>query len=256
MYPDLEGKVAVVTGAAGGIGGEIARLFAREGVFVCLADKVRADTVASEILAAGGSCRVDEVDVTREDSITAYVAAITSAQGRIDILVNNAGVLRPSLVEETSLEAWNFMLSINLTSVFMFSKAILPVMKRTGGCILNAASWAAKIPSIGHGGYGAAKAGVVNLTATMAGELAQFGIRVIAYMPGVVKTGLSAGIVEKNPQGVANSIALGRIADPVEIAKVIVFLASGQAAYIDGSTVEISGGKLCVQNPIPLQNEV
>jgi len=257
MYPEFKGKVVVVTGSAGGIGSEIAKLFAREGAFVCLADKMPVDQVEKEIRESGGNCRSDKVDVTNETSISEYVQSIVESKGGIDILINNAGVLRESLVTETGLDLWNMMLAINLTSVFLCSKAVVPaMMKKGGGCILNAGSWAAKIPSIGHGAYAAAKAGVLNLTGTLAGELAQFGIRVVAYMPGVVRTGLSAGIVEKNPVAIANSIALGRIAEPAEIAKVIIFLASESAGYIDGSTIEISGGKLCVQNPIPLGKEV
>lgn len=256
MYPELNGKVVVVTGGAGGIGGEVARLFALEGAYVCLADKTPTDKVALEIRAAGGLCRSDLLDVTDERAIDAYVRSIVAEKNGIDILVNNVGVLRASQLINTSLDAWNTMMALNLTSVFLCSKAVIPAMiQRGGGCILNAGSWAAKIPSIGHGAYGAAKAGVLNLTSTMAGELAQHGIRVVAYMPGVVRTPLSAGIVEKNPIAVANTIAMGRIAEPKEIAKVVVFLASDNASYIDGSTIEISGGKLCVQNPIPLGKE-
>ena len=257
VYPELRNKVVVVTGSAGGIGKEIAKLFSREGAIVCLLDKISTEKVAKEIELFGGKCKSYIVDIINEESVTDCFESIIREIGGIDILVNNAGVLIASEFLQTSLELWNKMLSLNLTSVFLCSKASIPSMvQRGGGCIINAASWAAKIPSIGHGGYGAAKAGVLNLTATLAGELARYGIRVVAYMPGVVRTPLSQGIVDKNPLAVANTIALGRIAEPIEIAKVVVFLASDTAAYIDGTTIEISGGKLCVQNPIPLGKEV
>ena len=147
---------------------------------------------------------------------------------------------------------WDFSLNVNLKSTFLCSKYAYSIMKKhNSGVILNAASFAALISSVGHGAYGVAKSGVVSLTKTCAAEFAPGGVRVIAYIPGVVATHLTAEM-RKDPikaEKMLSDIPLKRFAEPSELASVLVFLASEKAGYMTGTAVEVHGGKLCLQNP-------
>ena len=249
----LTGKVVLITGGAKGIGFEIARAFLAEGCRVAVSDiDLNALAAAKKSLGELGECLTLACDVTNAEDVEMMVGVAESHFGTLDILINNAGVLKSCLVEELDESLWDFSLNVNLKSTFLCSKYGYGVMQRHGGgVIINAASFAAVIPSVGHGAYGAAKAAVINLTRTCAAEFAPSNVRVNAYVPGVVATHLTAGM--RNDPATAEKmladIPLRRFADPSDLASVIVFLASDQNSYMTGSVVEIHGGKLCVQNP-------
>ncbi len=249
----LKNKVALVTGGAKGIGYEIAKAFLEEGCKVIISDiDEKSLEEASESLKPLGTCLAIKCDVTNGVEIQAMMARAEKDLGGIDILVNNAGVLKPCKIEDMDESLWDFSLNVNLKSTFLCSKYAYSLMKKKGsGVILNAASFAALISSVGHGAYGVAKSGVVSLTKTCAAEFAPGGVRVNAYIPGVVATHLTADM-RKDPvkaEKMLSDIPLRRFADPSELASVLVFLASDKAGYMTGAAVEIHGGKLCLQNP-------
>ena len=245
----LRDKVVLVTGAAQGIGEAIARTFASEGARVALVDIASTSSLAREIEQGGGHALALRADVTSTADVNGAVAATLEAFGRIDVMVNNAGVLKEAYVYQTEDALWDFMLAVNLKSVFLFSRAVAPIMMRQrSGCIVNAASFAALIPSAGHGAYAAAKAGVLSLTKTLAGELGPYNIRAFAYVPGVIATALSERMRETAGAQLLQGIAAARFGTAQDVANVIVLLASQPASYVNGAVVEVSGGKLSVQN--------
>ncbi|HWQ79867.1 MAG TPA: SDR family oxidoreductase [Anaerovoracaceae bacterium] len=258
MELGLKDKVALVTGGAKGIGLEIARAFLEEGCKVVISD-IDAGSLetARKSLDEIGECLALECDVTKADDVEMMMRSTEERFGTLDILINNAGVLKPCLVEDLDEKIWDFSMGVNLKSTFLCSKyGYLLMKKHGGGVIINAASFAAVISSIGHGAYGAAKAAVVNLTRTCAAEFAPSNVRVNAYVPGVVATHLTAEMRRDalKAEKMLNDIPLRKFADPGDIASVIVFLASDKASYMTGSIVEIHGGKLCVQNPGAIYN--
>ena len=249
----LNGKAAIVTGGAKGIGLEITRALLSEGCRVCMVgtDQTALDR-AKESLHAGERCMALRCDVTQDSQIEALFAAVTNAFGGVDILVNNAGALKPRLIAEMTEAEWDASLAVNLKSVFLCTKhAIAPMGRRGGGVIINASSYAALIPSVGQSAYAAAKIAVKSFTQVSAAELAPLGIRVLCYIPGVISTHLIAPLVAdpQRAEKMKNDIALHRFGDPAEVAAVVAFMASEKAGYVSGCAVEIHGGKLCVQNP-------
>ena len=245
----LENKVVVITGSSQGIGRALANSYAQEGATIVL---VARQGPVETIGLIKDKCRnftVEIADVTKEAQIKAVVENVLRKYGKIDILVNNAGALREGFISETSEELWDFIFSTNLKSVFFFSKAVSSsMMKRRSGCIINASSFAAVIPSAGHGAYAAAKSGVISLTKTLAGELGPYNIKVFAYVPGVIETNLTKRLIAQNEAEIIKTISSGRIGDPEDIARVVVMMSSDLAGYVNGSIIEISGGKFSIQN--------
>jgi 3-oxoacyl-[acyl-carrier protein] reductase len=245
----LEGKVAIVTGAAKGIGAAIAEAFVREGARVAVLDldKAALEGVARALASSGGDVLALPVDVTRSAEIAGAVDAVIGRWGRIDVLVNNAGgfaVIRAT--EDIAEEEWQAILASNLTSVFLCSKAVLPVMKRQRyGRIVNLASVVARGAAVkvtSH--YAAAKAGVIGFTRHLALEVAADGITVNAVAPGTVATErvLKARTPEAT-QRVAEAIPVRRLGQPAEIAEAVVFLASDAASFVNGATLDVNGGQ-------------
>jgi 3-oxoacyl-[acyl-carrier protein] reductase len=246
----LEGKIAMVTGAAKGIGAAIAEEFAREGARVALLDLEIAGALAlAETLRAGGADTLAlHADVTRSTDIGRALEAVLARWGRLDVLVNNAGgfaVIRAT--EEITEEEWHAILASNLTSAFLCARAVLPVMKRQRyGRIINLAS------VVGRGGavrvtshYAAAKAGVIGFTRHLALEVGGDGITVNAVAPGTTATQrvLRARTPEETRR-VAEAIPVRRLGEPREIAQAVVFLASDAAAFINGATLDVNGGQV------------
>ena len=249
----LNGKTVIVTGGAKGIGFEIAKAFLEEGSRVAISDIDTETLKAAETsLSQTGDFLAAPCDVTKAEDVRRMIELAETRFGGLDILINNAGVLKPCLIEEMDEGLWDFALGVNLKSVFLCSKYAYPAMKRrSGGVIINAASFAAMITSVRHGAYAAAKAAVVSLTQVCAAEFAPGNVRVNAYVPGVVATHLTADM-RADPEvaeKMLNDIPMRKFAAPSEIASVVVFLSSAQASYMTGSVVGIHGGKLCVQNP-------
>ena len=241
----FEGKVAVITGGASGIGAAAARRFHAEGASVLLADL---NVEAGEALAAGlgeGRAVFRRVDVSDFGEVEAMVAAAAQAFGGLDILFNNAGIGSFANVVDLTLEDWRRVIDIDLSAVFYGCKAAIPHLRaRGGGAIINTASISGLAGDFSFAAYNAAKAGVINLTRSVAIDHARENIRVNAVCPGPVDTPIIAGINEM--QGVREAwdarVPMGRFARPEEIAAVVAFLASDDASYMTGSILAVDGG--------------
>jgi 2-hydroxycyclohexanecarboxyl-CoA dehydrogenase len=243
----LEGSSAFVTGGASGIGAATARRLAAEGARVAIGDLdlEAAQEVAGEI--DGFACAIDVADA---DSVRAGVAAAVEQVGDIDVLVNNAGTDRFAFFVNTDEELWDFVLGVNLRGVLAVTHAVLPGMQqRRSGAIVNVASEAGRVGSQGSAVYSAAKAGVIGFTKAIAREAARYRVRCNAVAPGPIETPLLNAaplmlgeIGERLKQAMVNSTALGRSGQPEEVAAAIAYLASDDASYVTGQTLNVSGG--------------
>lgn len=248
----MEGKVALVTGAAGGIGRASAQLFAREGAKVVVADVQEAgaaETVRS-ITDAGGQAVAVGCDVTDEAQVEALVASCVSTYGRLDAAHNNAGINDTSRAfHEFDLASWNRMIAVNLTSVFVCMKhEIRQMLDQGSGAIVNTSSGAGVIAAPGLPHYTAAKHGVLGLVKSAAQEYNGRGIRVNAVLPGMTDTPMIQGWFETNPD-LANAVlatmpggALGR---PEQVAEAAVWLCSDRASWVSGESMLVDGGGVC-----------
>ncbi len=252
MELGLKNKVVGITGGADGIGLATARQMAAEGcrLMLCDVNEVKLQQAAAELAGQGAAVLARRVDVTRPQDVSAFVAEGQARFGTVDIWVNNAGIYPQKALVEMSVEEWDRVFAVNLRSLFLCTRAVAPVMKaRGGGVVLNAASFAGLIPSAGSGAYAATKAAVLSLTRTYAAELAPWCIRVVAYAPGVIETPMTQGVIAARRDDLVAQVPLHRLGTPEDVAKAIVFLASDAAGYVTGTHLEITGGKLCVQNP-------
>jgi NAD(P)-dependent dehydrogenase (short-subunit alcohol dehydrogenase family) len=242
----LENKIAIVTGAGRGIGRSIAIRFAREGASVVAADldAKNAESVAAEIAAAGDRARSQLVDVASQAQVEELVAATLREWGRLDLLVNVAGVGLTKLILDTTLEQWEHVLRVNLTGCFLCSQAAARAMSAQGaGKIINIASLSGQRGGTGRAAYGASKAGVTMLTKVMAVELARYGITVNEIAPGPVNTEMTAVTHDEATRSAyLRLIPMGRYAERDEIADAAVFLASPEAGFINGQTLNVDGG--------------
>lgn len=254
----MQGKVVAVTGAGRGIGRGIAERFAAEGASVALVDLDPSVTdVATDVATAHDAEAIGVVcDVTDEGSVEAFTGAVESTFGRLDVLVNNAGTITISPLSELTLAAWNHVLSVNTTGMFLCAKAAVPLMRRggAGGRILNAASGQARQGFVYTPHYAASKFGVIGLTQSLAKELAPDQITVNAYCPGIVGSDMWAyndrewgrllgdyGPGELMAEWV-EGIPLGRAGSTDDIANLLLFLASDGAGYITGQAINVDGG--------------
>ncbi|TMM18590.1 MAG: SDR family oxidoreductase [Actinobacteria bacterium] len=243
----LEGKNALVTGGASGIGAATARRLAAEGAHVAIGDvnEQGAREVAGEL--DGFAC---VLDVASAASVRAAVAEVVGALGAIDVLVNNAGTDRFAFFVNTDESLWDLVLGVNLRGVIAVTHAVLPSMQeRRTGAIVNVASEAGRVGSQGSAVYSAAKAGVIGFTKAIALEAARYRVRSNAVAPGPIETPLlnSAPVQlgelgERLKRGMVNATALGRAGEPEEVAAAIAFLASDEASYVTGQTLNVSGG--------------
>jgi 2-hydroxycyclohexanecarboxyl-CoA dehydrogenase len=243
----LEGKTALVTGGASGIGAATARRLAAEGARVAIADLNLdgARELAGEL--DGFACSMDVADTA---SVREGVAACVRALGELDVLVNNAGTDRFSFFVNTDEELWDLVLGVNLRGVFAVTHAVLGSMQgRRTGAIVNVASEAGRVGSQGSATYSAAKAGVIGFTKAIAREAARYRVRCNAVAPGPIETPLLNAaplmlgeIGERMKQAMVNATALGRSGEPEEVAAAIAFLASEDSSYVTGQTLNVSGG--------------
>lgn len=246
-----EGKVALVTGASGGIGRAAAALFAAEGATVVAVDQKSAEgaeTVAA-ITDAGGRAEYHDVDVTDEDAVAAMIAAIVDRHGNLDIAFNNAGVNDESRpFTELSLAHWRRMLDVNLTAVFLCMKHELAHMVERGrGAIVNTSSGAGLTPAPGLPHYTAAKHGVLGLTKAASAEYAGRGVRVNAILPGMTRTPMIEEWFASNPdlaELVQRSMPGQKLGEPEQVARAAVWLCSDQADWVSGVSLVVDGGQM------------
>ncbi|WP_055075181.1 3-oxoacyl-[acyl-carrier-protein] reductase [Pseudanabaena sp. 'Roaring Creek'] len=241
----LEGQVAIVTGASRGIGRAIAVALASEGAKVVVnyaSSASAAEEVVAEIKTQGGEAIAIHADVSQESQVDSLIKSAIDTWGRMDILVNNAGITRDTLLLRMKLEDWQSVIDLNLTGVFLATRAASKIMlKQKSGRIINIASVAGQMGNPGQGNYSAAKAGVIGFTKTVAKELASRGITVNAVAPGFIATDMTADL--KNTDDILKFIPLGRYGQPEEIAGMVRFLAADPAAaYITGQVFNVDGG--------------
>ena len=250
VEPQFDGRVAIITGAGGGIGAATAALLARAGVPVAVVDRngVGARKIAAAIAADGGCAHAIELDITDAEAVEASTAQVEAMFGPVGILVNNAGIAERRRFLELTAAEWRQVIDVNLTGAFLCSQAVVRRMVEhgQGGVIVNVASVAGLIGVSQRTGYAASKHGMVGLTKVLALDLAEYNIRVNAVAPGSVNTPLTSGLLEQPGarERVAKSHPLGRWAEPEEVAQLIAFLASRQAAFITGGAFPIDGGFL------------
>ena len=246
---NLKDKVAIVTGAASGIGLAAADGLARAGARVVVADIRPAYQEIDEIKQRGGEALFVPTDVASGAEVTELFEKTLATFGRLDILVNNAGIELAKKITDTSEAEWDHLMSVNLKGVFLCSQAAIPVMWRNGGgVIVNVASELGLVGSSEIAAYCASKGGVVQLTKAMAVDHVQDGIRVNCVAPGPVATPLLEALIadsadpDRERQSIVEKTLLKRLARPDEIAKVILFLASDDSSYMTGSVVAVDGG--------------
>jgi len=248
---NIKGKVAVVTGATGGIGFQVAKRLGEDGYTVVLngiEDEIGAQRV-KELTAQGITAEYYGFDVTNEEAVTSNIKAIGEKYGKIDALINNAGGLGGrSRFEEMTTEFYRSVMALNLDSTFFASRAAIPYLKKgENASIINytsIAAWNAGGP--GAGIYGTSKAGVQAITRALAKDLAEYGIRVNAVSPGTIDTPFHAQIKATKPEVFAswkNNILLGRLGQPEDVASVVSFLVSDNAAFLTAETIQITGGQ-------------
>jgi NAD(P)-dependent dehydrogenase (short-subunit alcohol dehydrogenase family) len=248
-YIDLTGKVAIITGAATGIGRATALTLAESGAAVTINYKRNekdAELLRKQIVSTGGRAITVQADVTRASDVDALVKRAAEEFGPVDVLINNAGSLIQRLrILELTEERWDEVMDLNLKSAFLCSKAVVPsMMERKTGAIINLSSIAGRNGgALGSIHYSTAKGGLITFTKGLAKELAPFGVRVNAVSPGVIDTPYHEQFSSSEMmKSYVNAIPLGRVGKPEEVAKVIAFLASDAASYLAGETIEINGG--------------
>jgi 3-oxoacyl-[acyl-carrier protein] reductase len=239
---NLNGKCALITGASGGIGSEIARALHRQGATVALSGTRREvlDGIAGEL---GAKAHVLTADMKDRQSLESLVPAAEAAMGGLDILVNNAGITRDNLFLRMKDQEWDEVLAVNLTASFILSRAVLRgMMKRRYGRIINITSVVGVTGNPGQGNYCASKAGIIGMSKALAAEIASRSITVNCVAPGFIETPMTDALNDKQRESILANVPAGRLGTPAEIAAAVVFLASAEAAYITGQTLHVNGG--------------
>ncbi|HEY4941148.1 MAG TPA: 3-oxoacyl-[acyl-carrier-protein] reductase [Rhizomicrobium sp.] len=240
---DLTGKTALVTGASGGIGGAIARALHAQGAAVVLSG-TRADALEAVRAELGARAFVATCNLGDKDSVEALPKAAEAAAGAaIDILVNNAGITRDNLFMRMKDAEWDDVIAVNLTAAFRLSRAVLRgMMKKRWGRIISITSVVGETGNPGQGNYAAAKAGLIGMSKSLAAEVASRNITVNAVSPGFIATAMTESLTDAQKAQIGDRIPAGRMGLPAEIAAAVVYLASEEAAYVTGETIQINGG--------------
>lgn len=248
----LNGKVVVITGGAGGIGGATGEEFLREGVrlAVCGRSEAKLRHYAEKMGSAGYSPVFYEcADVADESEIKRFVEHVIKEFGKIDIWINNAGIAINKYFLDFTDEDWNNIQGINLKGVWTCCRAVAPyMMEQKSGVIINISSYASKIPHAEGSVYAASKAAVSSLTKSLAADLAPYNIRVVGIIPGMIQCDISKESIKENKAEYVQNIAMKRLGVPEDLAKPIVFVSSDAAGYMSGFDMEITGGKYAAQN--------
>jgi 3-oxoacyl-[acyl-carrier protein] reductase len=242
---DLQGRIAMVTGAAQGIGRAIAEELAAAGATLVLADmnEAKLNETAAELAAKGSTAAAFTMNVSDQDSIEAGAKAILEKFGKVEILINNAGITRDNLMLRMKRSEWDSVISINLTGAFLLTQALLsPMLKNRWGRIVNIASVVGRAGQAGQVNYAASKAGIIGLTKSLAREVASRNITVNAVAPGYIETPMTAVLSEEVTKAMLATVPLGRRGTPKDVAQAVKFLASDAASYITGHVLDVNGG--------------
>jgi len=241
----LKDKVAIVTGGASGIGRSTVEEMMDEGAKVAIVDldEEKGESLADKL---GEKAVFIKADVTDEGSVDSIYSAVLNEFGKVDVLFNNAGVGSMGPSEELEKDEWERVIGINLTGSFLMAKRAIKEMKKDGGSIINCASILGTVGQSETAAYTSSKAGVVNLTRTLAAEFAPEGIRVNAVSPGYIETPMLEGIDEETKQHLTSLHPIGRMGKPEEVAKAVTFLASDDASFITGANLLVDGGYTAV----------
>ncbi|MFZ2648533.1 MAG: SDR family NAD(P)-dependent oxidoreductase [Burkholderiaceae bacterium] len=242
---NMKDKIAVVTGAASGIGRATAQVLAQAGATLVLADidKDKGEAAAAELRGEGGPAVFLAVDLTDEASIAGFAQAVSAQVGAVDVLVNGAGWGQTKPFWEGTPELWTKLIALNLVGPMQLTKAVLPAMlERRSGSIVNIASDAGRVGSLGETVYSAAKGGLIAFTKSLARETARYGVNVNCVCPGPTETPLLFAVPEKVLEALQKAIPMRRFAKPSEIADAVAFFASDRARYITGQVLSVSGG--------------
>jgi len=241
----LEGRLALVTGGARGIGREIAMLFARQGanIAICDVNLEEAEKTAKEIEGLGRQSAAFKVDVTSPGQVQDMVDKILDKFNKIDILINNAGITKDNLLLRMSEEEWDKVIAVNLKGTFVCTKLVSKAMiKQRFGRIVNLASIIGIMGNAGQANYAASKAGIIGLTKSVAKELASRNVCVNAIAPGFIKTDMTAKLSEEVQKKMLAVIPLARFGEAKDVADLALFLSSGSSSYITGQVIQVDGG--------------
>jgi len=241
----LKGQVALVTGGGAGIGEKTAKVLAEDGASVMVGDwnEQSAMATADAINKAGGKAAAIKIDTSKREDAERAVAETVAKLGRIDILINNAGITRDASALKMEPHQWDQVIAVNLSGVFYFAQAAAKRMRdQNYGRIVSASSISA-FGNFGQANYSATKAGLVGMTRTLAIEWSKYGITVNAIAPGFIQTAMTAAIPDELKKGAAQRIPVGRLGDPVDIARVYCFLAQKESSFITGQLIVVDGGQ-------------
>lgn len=241
----FEGRIALVTGASQGIGRAVAMELAKHGAAVALAARnvEKLNAVKAKIEAAGGKAESFALDVSSEESIKAVAKEVAAKLGAVQILVNNAGITRDGLMLRMKTADWNEVLNTNLTSAFLMTQAVLqPMTRARWGRIINITSIVGEMGQAGQANYAASKAGMIGLTKSLARELASRSITANAVAPGYIQTAMTDVLTDDQKGAMLQHVPLGRVGVDADVAGAVRFLASDEASYITGHTLDVNGG--------------
>ena len=243
---NLKGKKVLVTGASGGIGKAIAIELSSNGADLCLTGRNKSELESLQKL-LGGNCEIIISDLSKSEGIDELANSAQEKMGQIDILINNAGITRDNLFMRMSEEDWNEVINVNLNSIFKLTKQLIKGMiKRRYGRIINITSVIGVAGGAGQSNYSASKAGIIAMSKSLAQEVGSRSVTVNSIAPGFIETNMTAKLSDDRKEEILNSISIGRLGKPDDIAGAVCFLASDKASYITGQTIHINGGMLMI----------